>query len=75
MPQIAADEIKTVYAVPRLITLEHRLTQQCNENRPLKNIFQLIQEALPKQNRLSDDIDGPFHFARITRDGFTRLDD
>ena len=48
LPQIDVDEIATAYAVPRLITLKHRLTQQYNANKPLKEILPIIQEALTK---------------------------
>ena len=75
LPQIDGDEISTTYAVPRRMTLEYHLNQQCQNKEPLDQILPRIRANFAKQSELNDDVNDPFSFAFIKRDGFADLSD
>lgn len=75
LPQMDGDEISTAYAVPRLMTLEYQLNQQCRKNKPFSEIVPSIRKHFEKQSAVNDDVAGPFSLASITQDGFRVLSD
>ena len=74
LPQLDGDEISSAYTVPRLIRLEHRLSQLSKKNKPLDDILMAIRSQMEKQAEADDDISGPFSYAVIKRGGFQKIE-
>ncbi len=72
-PQLDSDEIESVYAVPRMVGLEHMLYQKWRENLPVNVAMSAVKEAFRRQAEVHEEINGPFAFGVLGRDGFEDL--
>lgn len=70
MPQLDGEEIATAFSVPRIMSLEIKLNGLCKENAPLDAVLSAVKDGMEKQARANEEVDGPFSYAFITREGF-----
>jgi hypothetical protein len=73
LPQLDGDEIASVFSVPRLISLEYRLSRAVAAAKAPRDLLPDIRQSLEKQSTASEDIAGPFAFGIITRAGFEKV--
>jgi hypothetical protein len=69
-PQLDSDDVESVYAVPRMVGLEHMLYQKWRENLPASVAMSAVKEAFRRQADVHEEINGPFVFGILSRDGF-----
>lgn len=74
LPQLDSDEVDTVYAVPRMMAVEHRLARECREGASLDTIVGLAKEGLSRQTELHEDIGEPISMGLLTPDGYEGLE-
>ncbi|MGA9534360.1 MAG: hypothetical protein WBR24_00495 [Desulfobacterales bacterium] len=72
LPQLDGDEITAAFSVPRLIRLEHRLTQMAHSDASLEKVYTEVRLGMERQAEIQEDVAGPMAYAVITRDGFQR---
>src|SRR5512139_2695641 len=72
LPQIDGDEISQAFSLPRRMGLEFQLNKMCKENAPLKEILKKITDGM-EYLKNKGEVDGPFSFGMITREGYQSL--
>lgn len=75
LPQLDSDEVETVYAVPRMMAMEHRLARECREGASLGILVDLAKEGLGRQADLQEDVGGPLSIGLLTPDGYKSVAD
>jgi hypothetical protein len=73
LPQLDSDEVEAVYAVPRMIGLEHGLYRLWREGKEADAFVPPIREAFRKQESALEDVSGPFVLATISEAGCREL--
>lgn len=74
LPQLDGDEISFSYTAPRIMGLEYRLNQLCQENKPLNQILSEAKKGMEKTAKTQEEIGPPFSYAFITQEGFRKVD-
>lgn len=74
LPQLDSDEVEAVYAVPRMVGLEHRLHRHWRESTPVDSWISSIRDAFKRQAGNSPEIGGPFAFGVLSGSGYKPLD-
>jgi hypothetical protein len=72
LPQLDGDEISNAFSLPRRMGLEFQLNKMSKENAPLKEILKKMAEGM-EQLKGKGEVNGPFSFGMITREGFQSL--
>jgi hypothetical protein len=72
LPQLDGDEISNAFSLPRRMSLEFQLNKMCKENAPLKEILKRITDGM-EYLKNKGEVDGPFSFGMITREGYQSL--
>jgi hypothetical protein len=72
LPQLDGDEISNAFSLPRRMSLEFQLNKICKENAPLKEILKKITDGM-EYLKNKGEVDGPFSFGMITREGYQSL--
>jgi hypothetical protein len=72
LPQLDGDEISHAFSLPRRMGLEFQLNKMCKENVPLKEIVKKIVEGMERL-KSQGEVNPPFSFAMITREGYQSL--
>ncbi len=70
MPQLDGEDIATAFSVPRIMSLEIKLNALCKDNAPLDELLSVVKNGMEKQARAHEEVEGPFSYALITREGF-----
>jgi hypothetical protein len=73
LPLLDGEEISTVFTLPRVIRLEYRISQLAGEDAGLDRILSVVQEGLEQQAAAQEEIDRPFSYAILDRDGLRRI--
>ncbi len=72
LPQLDGDEISNAFSLPRRMGLEFQLNKMSKENAPLKEILKKMTEGMEELKRKGE-VNGPFSFGMITKEGFQSL--
>ena len=72
LPQLDGDEISNAFSLPRRMGLEFQLNKMSKENAPLKEILKKMTEGMEQLKRKGE-VNGPFSFGMITKEGFQSL--
>jgi hypothetical protein len=72
LPQLDGDEISHAFSLPRRMGLEFQLNKMCKENAPLKEILKKMTDGM-EQLKSKGEVNGPFSFGMITREGYQSL--
>jgi hypothetical protein len=73
LPKLDGDEISLAYTAPRLMGLEYRLNQLCQENTPLETMLAEVKKGMEQQAQRNEEIGPPFAVAFITKEGFREV--
>lgn len=73
LPQLDGDEIAHAYTVPRRMSLEYRLNKMCQRGAPLDEVFAQVKENMESLTWYKEEVGPPFYYAKITKDGLSRL--
>lgn len=69
LPRLDGDEIQSVFTVPRVFRLEHRLGQISTDNAGVNQMMEEAGIAIRQQADIHEEVAGPFSFAVIDQDG------
>jgi len=72
LPRLDGDEISNAFSLPRRMGLEFQLNKMCKENSPLKEILKKMTEGM-EQLKIKGEVNGPFSFGMITKEGYQSL--
>jgi hypothetical protein len=72
LPRLDGDEISNAFSLPRRMSLEFQLNKICKEDVPLKGILKKMTDGM-EQLRSKGEVNGPFSFGMITREGYQSL--
>ena len=70
MPQLDGEDIATAFSVPRIMSLEIKLNALCKDDSPLDELLSVVKNGMEKQARVHEEVEGPFSYGLITREGF-----
>lgn len=73
LPQLDGDELASAFSVPRLISLEYRLSRSAADAKAPLDLVADVRQSLQRQAGASEDIAGPFAFGIVTRAGFQKV--
>lgn len=73
LPLLDGEEINTVFTLPRVIRLEYRIAQLVAENAAPDQILAVVREGLERQAATQEEVDKPFSYAILDRDGIRRV--
>lgn len=73
LPSLDSEEIKSVFCMPRVMSIEAKLSSMVKSGASLEDIVKLVKDRVPSLEQLGDDIGPPWSYFILKQDKIEKI--